>query len=53
MLGSPLRTHGHSLKDEALNTLLTEVETVVNLKPLNLADITIHSVNRPLFIGGL
>ena len=55
LLASPRRTHGSSLNDETPNTLLIEVEALVNSRSLNaetLADGISHSVNPALFIGG-
>ena len=43
ILNGILLTHGHSLKDESLRTLLCEVECVVNSRPL-----TVESLSDPL-----
>ena len=34
ILSSLLKTHGHSMNDESLNTLMTEVEAILNSCPL-------------------
>ena len=34
ILSSLLKTHGHSMNDESLNTLMTEVEAILNSRPL-------------------
>ena len=36
VLGSLLKTHGSSLNDEALNTLMIAVEAIVNSRPLTI-----------------
>ena len=44
VLVSLLRTHGSSLNDEALNTLMIEVEAIVNsipLKPLQMVPVNL------------
>ena len=33
-MSSLLKTHGHSMNDELLNTLMTEVEAILNSRPL-------------------
>ena len=50
VLGSLLRTHGSNLNDEALNTLMIEVETIVNSRPLTIetiADATSEAAASP------
>ena len=34
ILSSLLKTHGHSMNDESLNTMMTEVEAILNSRPL-------------------
>ena len=44
VLGSLFRNHGSSLNDEALNTLMIEVEAIVNsipLKPLQMVPVNL------------
>ena len=38
ILASLLQTHGHSLDEESLQTLMDETEAVINSRPLNWGD---------------
>lgn len=49
ILSSLLKTHGRSLDDESLRTLMTETEAVVNSRPLTVE--TINDVNSPLALS--
>ena len=43
-----MRTHGQSLNDESLRTLMTEVEMIVNSRPLTVENLNDISSNMPL-----
>ena len=45
IFSSLLTTHGHSLNDESFRTLLTEVEAIINSRPLTVD--TLNDVNSP------
>ena len=49
ILSSLLKTHGQSLDDKSLNTLFTEVEAIVNSRPLTVE--TINDVNSEVAIS--
>ena len=43
-----MRTHGQSLNDESLRTLMTEVEMIVNSRQLTVENLNDVSSNMPL-----
>ena len=49
LLSSLLKTHSHSLDEEALNTFFTEVEAIVNSRPLTVE--TINDVNNEITLS--
>ena len=48
ILSSLLKTHGQSLDDESLITLMTEVEGILNSRPLTVETITDPTSFQPL-----
>ena len=53
ILSALLNQHGTNLNDESLITLLTEVESIVNLRPLTVETLSDVGIEAPLSLVNL
>ena len=53
ILATLLKTHGHSLNDEGLRTLVAETEAIINSRPLTVASLSDVNSEIPLLPSNL